>query len=64
MQFLPQDKVGDFAKLKPVELLTETQKAIGDGRLLELHQELVTQRKQLNAEETVCSLPWLANLAC
>ena len=52
-QFLPQDKVGEFAKLKPGELLTETQRAIGDGRLLELHQELIRERKQLKINETV-----------
>ena len=52
-QFLPQDKVGDFAKLKPVELLAETQKAIGDARLHALHRELIQERNQLKTEETV-----------
>ena len=45
--------MGDFAKLKPVELLAETQKAIGDARLHALHAELITERKQLRVDETV-----------
>ena len=46
--------MGDFAKLKPVELLAETQKAIGDARLHALHRELIQERNQLKTEETVC----------
>ncbi|KAA6420293.1 MAG: structural maintenance of chromosomes 5 [Trebouxia sp. A1-2] len=47
-QFLPQDKVVEFAKLSPVELLRETQKAIGDSRLADLHKELIEENKLSN----------------
>ena len=33
MQFLPQDKVVEFARLRPGQLLEETEKAIGDSSL-------------------------------
>lgn len=39
-QFLPQEKVADFAKLSPEDLLQETERAIEVG-LLEQHQQLI-----------------------
>lgn len=39
-QFLPQDKVADFAGLSPVELLQQTQKAVGTAEMAEWHEEL------------------------
>ena len=53
MQFLPQDKVVEFAKLKPGQLLEETEKAIGDSTLFTLHQELIRERNELRVFETV-----------
>ncbi|KAL0040483.1 hypothetical protein WJX77_008439 [Trebouxia sp. C0004] len=47
-QFLPQDKVVEFAKLSPVEMLRETQKAIGDSRLADLHKKLIDENKLSN----------------
>lgn len=41
-QFLPQDKVVMFARLTPIQLLMETEKAIGSGELWDLHQQLIT----------------------
>ncbi|KAI3942684.1 hypothetical protein MKW92_020092 [Papaver armeniacum] len=40
-QFLPQDRVCEFAKLTPVQLLEETEKAVGDPQLPVLHATLV-----------------------
>jgi len=40
--FLPQDRVNEFAKLKPEELLVETQKVAGHKSLNEWHSELIT----------------------
>ncbi|KAL4294318.1 hypothetical protein S83_063689 [Arachis hypogaea] len=40
-QFLPQDRVCEFAKLTPVQLLEETEKAVGDPQLPEQHRALV-----------------------
>lgn len=53
MQFLPQDKVVEFAKLKPVELLLETEKAVGDSTLYDIHQNLIRDRNQLKGLESV-----------
>jgi chromosome segregation ATPase len=41
-QFLPQEKVADFAKLSPKELLLETERAI-DLTLLQQHEELIKE---------------------
>lgn len=49
-QFLPQDKVSSFARLKPTELLRETEKAIGGGELLKLHEDLIASKIQLNED--------------
>ncbi|KAG8772659.1 Structural maintenance of chromosomes protein 5, partial [Serendipita sp. 405] len=38
--FLPQDRVQEFAKLKPEELLAETQKVAGHPRLKQWHDQL------------------------
>ncbi|XRB10317.1 structural maintenance of chromosomes protein 5 [Pseudoscourfieldia marina] len=50
--FLPQDRVVMFAHLKPVELLVETQKAIGDTTLYDSHQNLIQLRDGLRGLET------------
>ena len=43
-QFLPQDRVVEFARLKPEELLLETEKAIGNAELYDLHRELIAEK--------------------
>lgn len=53
LQFLPQDKVVEFAKLKPKELLEETEKAIGDSSLYQKHCELITKCHKLKSYEVV-----------
>ena len=57
VQFLPQDKVSSFARLKPTELLRETEKSIGEGELLTLHEELIALKRTLNDETMVSALP-------
>ncbi|KAL1498661.1 hypothetical protein AB1Y20_013974 [Prymnesium parvum] len=44
LQFLPQDKVGQFSNLSPVELLKHTEKAIGPETYAQ-HQELIAADK-------------------
>ncbi|XP_061366139.1 structural maintenance of chromosomes protein 5-like [Gastrolobium bilobum] len=46
-QFLPQDRVCEFAKLTPVQLLEETEKAVGDPQLPEQHCALVDKSRAL-----------------
>ncbi|KHN01007.1 Structural maintenance of chromosomes protein 5 [Glycine soja] len=46
-QFLPQDRVCEFAKLTPVQLLEETEKAVGDPQLPEQHRALVDKSRAL-----------------
>lgn len=49
--FLPQDRVNEFAKLKPDELLRETQRVAGHPMLNEWHdllKVLSTELKNLN----------------
>lgn len=58
--YLPQNKVSTFAKLKPCELLRETERAVGNGHLLEEHdaiadvqsrgKQIVLNRRALEAK--------------
>lgn len=53
-QFLPQDRVCEFAKLTPVQLLEETEKAVGDPRLPVQHRALISKSHELrNLERAV-----------
>ena len=59
--FLPQDRVNEFAKLKPEELLVETQKVAGHKSLNEWHSELITFGAELRdikevSSQSSCSL--------
>jgi len=45
-QFLPQDKVSEFAALSPVELLLHTQRAAAPEKMIQQHEELKTNRKE------------------
>lgn len=54
-QFLPQDKVQDFSKMNTQALLENTERSVGDPKLLEYHQELKKQRtnfKELQLDVT------------
>ncbi|KAK6232571.1 hypothetical protein SCA6_002644 [Theobroma cacao] len=46
-QFLPQDRVCEFAKLTPIQLLEETEKAVGDPQLPVQHCALVEKSCEL-----------------
>ncbi|XP_076941045.1 structural maintenance of chromosomes protein 5-like [Bidens hawaiensis] len=50
-QFLPQDRVCEFAKLTPVRLLEETEKAVGDPQLPVLHCSLIDKSAELQRSE-------------
>lgn len=43
----------EFARLSPVELLRETQKAIGDSRLADLHNKLIEENVKCNSSARV-----------
>ncbi|KAF0683113.1 Aste57867_24801 [Aphanomyces stellatus] len=45
-QFLPQDKVGDFSRMSPTQLLRATQAAIGNGELAEQQDEIMKMEKE------------------
>ncbi|KAF7898394.1 hypothetical protein EAF00_004840 [Botryotinia globosa] len=45
-QFLPQDKVSEFAALTPVELLHHTQRAVAAQEMLDWHDELKNLRRE------------------
>lgn len=51
-QFLPQDRVCEFAKLSSTELLEETEKAVGDPELYAQHCFLIEKREGLSKLET------------
>ncbi|XP_067207450.1 structural maintenance of chromosomes protein 5 [Linepithema humile] len=52
-QFLPQDKVQDFSKMDSQALLENTERSVGDPKILEYHQKLKEERtnfKQLEVD--------------
>ncbi|CAL1699970.1 unnamed protein product [Somion occarium] len=50
--FLPQDKVAEFARMSPQQLLRETQRAAGNENLTAWHDTLITAGKELKHLET------------
>ncbi|XP_049751473.1 structural maintenance of chromosomes protein 5 isoform X2 [Elephas maximus indicus] len=53
-QFLPQDKVGEFAKLTKIELLEATEKSVGPPEMYRYHCELKNFREKEKQLETAC----------
>lgn len=51
-QFLPQDKVQDFSKMNAQELLENTQRSVGDPKILEYHKKLIEYRSSHREIET------------
>lgn len=49
MQFLPQDRVSQFAKLNSKELLRETERAVGDPYILQQHEVLISTTEALQS---------------
>ena len=43
MSFLPQERVAEFAGLSPEKLLMETERTLGDGHLLIMHEDLIAK---------------------
>lgn len=63
-QFLPQDKVVEFAAMTPVELLKSTQRAVATQEMIEMHnnlKELRYNQKEVQANQ-VSDQDTLANL--
>ncbi|XP_053173495.1 structural maintenance of chromosomes protein 5 [Scomber japonicus] len=52
-QFLPQEKVGEFAKMSKIELLEATEKSVGPPEMYEYHCELKNFRKKERELENV-----------
>lgn len=53
-QFLPQDKVVEFAAMTPVELLKSTQRAVGSQEMIDMHEnlkELGQKHKEIQARQ-------------
>ncbi|KAA0703712.1 Structural maintenance of chromosomes protein 5 [Triplophysa tibetana] len=53
-QFLPQEKVGEFAKMSKIELLEATEKSVGPPEMYEFHCELKTFRGKERELENTC----------
>ncbi|CAB1318577.1 unnamed protein product [Coregonus sp. 'balchen'] len=53
-QFLPQEKVGEFAKMTKIELLEATEKSVGPPEMYDFHCELKTFRTKERELENVC----------
>ncbi|KFO70159.1 Structural maintenance of chromosomes protein 5, partial [Cuculus canorus] len=53
-QFLPQDKVGEFARLSKIELLEATEKSIGPPEMYQFHCELKSFREKERELENLC----------
>ncbi|OJT15503.1 Structural maintenance of chromosomes protein 5 [Trametes pubescens] len=49
--FLPQDRVAEFARMTPQELLKQTQLAAGNEHLTAWHQTLISSGKELRREQ-------------
>ncbi|KAG8130631.1 hypothetical protein E2320_017235 [Naja naja] len=54
-QFLPQDKVGEFAKLSKIELLEATEKSIGPPEMYKFHCDLKNFRQRERELENSCT---------
>lgn len=52
-QFLPQDRVVEFAALSPVDLLTQTQRAAAPEYMTEWHDSLKDMRRKQKTEQEV-----------
>uniref|UniRef100_W5LNS0 Structural maintenance of chromosomes protein 5 n=1 Tax=Astyanax mexicanus TaxID=7994 RepID=W5LNS0_ASTMX len=53
-QFLPQEKVGEFAKMSKIELLEATEKSVGPPEMYNFHCELKTCRTKERDLENLC----------
>ena len=63
-QFLPQDKVVEFAAMTPIELLHSTQRAVTSQEMIDIHEELKSLRgnQKILQNSNASDLETLANL--
>ena len=54
-QFLPQDKVVEFAAMTPVELLRSTQRAVASQELIDMHEQLKDLRRKQKDVQATCA---------
>ncbi|KAL6721930.1 Structural maintenance of chromosomes protein 5 [Lecanora helva] len=54
-QFLPQDKVVEFAAMTPVELLKSTQRAVASQEMIDMHEQLKDFRKKQKDAQARCT---------
>lgn len=52
-QFLPQDKVGEFSRMNPMQLLKATENAVLDGELAITHEEIIELQNGMKDREQV-----------
>ena len=50
-QFLPQDRAVEFARLSPEQLLMETERAIGNSELYDMHKDLIEKKEAIEGLE-------------
>ncbi|XP_067886687.1 structural maintenance of chromosomes protein 5 isoform X2 [Heterodontus francisci] len=53
-QFLPQEKVGEFAKMSKIELLEATEKSVGPPEMYKFHSDLKNYREKEKELENMC----------
>ena len=58
--FLPQDRVAEFARMTPQQLLRETQRAAGNENLTSWHDTLISSGKELRQIQDVNVHYWSA----
>ena len=64
-QFLPQDKVPEFAKMTPEGLLEATEQALDGSELYEVHQQLKELgKKERTAQVGPKSMLWTYMILC
>ena len=63
-QFLPQDKVVEFAAMSPVELLRSTQRAVASQKMIDWHEELkdLREKQRIIQNQNATDLDILVNL--
>jgi len=54
-QFLPQDKVVEFAAMTPVELLRSTQRAVASQEMIDTHEQLKEYRRKQKDVQASCA---------
>ena len=54
-QFLPQDKVVEFAAMTPVELLRSTQRAVASQEMIDMHEQLKDLRRKQKDVQAKCA---------